>query len=413
MSGKSIIVFTSTYPYIAEGNAEASALSSLLPILSTVFDKVIVVPEISGTCTIPLPENIVVANDLGPKKNRRLLKIFYAAFSPRVYSEFINGAGGRSLGLLKNLVGYWGAARIVENWCTEAIRKYSLAKGTTVLYSFWYDANALGAAVFAKSRGYPVAAAAHGYDLFEFRHLHSAIPFRGLAMELIDAVYPDSKAGLRYLAEKYPNHASKLKAFMTGTVDPNFITSASADGGFRILSISRIYPVKRLHLILEAVQIFAKRFPARKIEWFHIGDGAELAEYRRISCLHGQNNLKIDFKGNLTDCQINELLRSNSVDVFVNFSSSEGTSAAIVEAMSVGIPVVASSVGGNTELLDGENGILLPPAAGAPELAEAFGYLLEHPEASEVFRRNSRKHWEQFYSASEIYSSLARHLYAL
>lgn len=92
---------------------------------------------------------------------------------------------------------------------------------------------------------------------------------------------------------------------------------------------------------------------------------------------------------------------------------SEGTSVAIMEAMSVGIPVIATAVGGNIELLEGENGILLPENSTATELAKAFEHFCENPKMVKVLRENSRKHWEKNYAAGKNYLLLAEHLAGL
>lgn len=68
-----------------------------------------------------------------------------------------------------------------------------------------------------------------------------------------------------------------------------------------------------------------------------------------------------------------------AADVYVNPSEVEGLPVAILEAMALGRPVVATGVGGVPELLtDGENGVLVP--AGYPKaLAEAINELLGSP----------------------------------
>jgi glycosyltransferase involved in cell wall biosynthesis len=49
------------------------------------------------------------------------------------------------------------------------------------------------------------------------------------------------------------------------------------------------------------------------------------------------------------------------LDVTVLPSSSESLSNAILESMAAGVPVIANRVGGNSELLAGDKGILIPP----------------------------------------------------
>lgn len=67
-------------------------------------------------------------------------------------------------------------------------------------------------------------------------------------------------------------------------------------------------------------------------------------------------------------------------DVFVNCSAFEGASNSLIEAMAAGIPVVATRVGGNTDLVtDDLNGVLVPP--GSPRaLGVALLRLLSSPE---------------------------------
>lgn len=61
----------------------------------------------------------------------------------------------------------------------------------------------------------------------------------------------------------------------------------------------------------------------------------------------------------------------NSLDVFVLPSFAEGTPKSIIEAMAHGVPVIATTVGGIADILDGESGILVPPGDSAA-LADAM-----------------------------------------
>ena len=76
---------------------------------------------------------------------------------------------------------------------------------------------------------------------------------------------------------------------------------------------------------------------------------------------------------------------TRGLNVFVLPSLAEGISNTLLEAMASGLPVVATNVGGNVELVvDGETGLLVPPASPGP-LAEAMADLLEHPDRALAF----------------------------
>jgi glycosyltransferase involved in cell wall biosynthesis len=69
-----------------------------------------------------------------------------------------------------------------------------------------------------------------------------------------------------------------------------------------------------------------------------------------------------------------------AMDVFVLPSHAEGMSNALMEAMAAARPVVATAVGGNTEVVvDGETGVLIPPADPAA-IADAIAALLRDPD---------------------------------
>jgi glycosyltransferase involved in cell wall biosynthesis len=87
---------------------------------------------------------------------------------------------------------------------------------------------------------------------------------------------------------------------------------------------------------------------------------------------------------------ISEILRE--VDIVVHPSLTEGLSNVILEAMAASVPVVATRVGGNPELVEhGHNGLLVA-AQNAAEIADAVSSLLDQPEMARSFgERDGRR----------------------
>ena len=87
-----------------------------------------------------------------------------------------------------------------------------------------------------------------------------------------------------------------------------------------------------------------------------------------------------------------------AADLFVLPSAAEGLSLALLEALACGLPVIATSVGGNPEVIRHlETGWLTPPDD-PPALTEAIVTLLEDEKLQSKLREKARAHAVQNYS---------------
>jgi sugar transferase (PEP-CTERM/EpsH1 system associated) len=93
-----------------------------------------------------------------------------------------------------------------------------------------------------------------------------------------------------------------------------------------------------------------------------------------------------------------------SLDLFVLPSLREGISNTILEAMASGLPVVATRVGGNPELVEERKTGLLIPSANSIALAEAIRSYLFHPEILSIHGQAGRKRAEDCFSLEKMVS---------
>jgi L-malate glycosyltransferase len=92
----------------------------------------------------------------------------------------------------------------------------------------------------------------------------------------------------------------------------------------------------------------------------------------------------------------------NAIDVFVLNSHSEGMSNTILEAMACSIPVVATLVGSNSELVaEGESGYLVPPDNHIA-LSQALVELAKYPELRRSMRKTARLQIERQFSIQRM-----------
>jgi sugar transferase (PEP-CTERM/EpsH1 system associated) len=139
------------------------------------------------------------------------------------------------------------------------------------------------------------------------------------------------------------------------------------ENAFVIGSVGRMAGVKNYPTLVDAfLRLIASPHPAhQRLRLLIVGDGPERAECLDMLTRAGASN-RAWLPGERTD--IAQLLRT--MDLFVLPSLAEGSSNTILEAMATGLPVVATAVGGNTELVHpGFTGILVPPRS--PDLMAA------------------------------------------
>ncbi|MFC0134193.1 sugar transferase [Massilia eurypsychrophila] len=185
------------------------------------------------------------------------------------------------------------------------------------------------------------------------------------------------------------------------------------DNAFVIGSVGRMVDVKNYPTLVEAfLRLIASPHPAhQRLRLLIVGDGPERAECLDMLTRAGASH-RAWLPGERTD--IAQLLRT--MDLFVLPSLAEGSSNTILEAMATGLPVVATAVGGNTELVHpGFTGILVPPRS--PDLmAAAIADYCRIPEMgarhgmrarSQVIARHSLPAMARGYLA--VYDSLLGH----
>jgi glycosyltransferase involved in cell wall biosynthesis len=142
-----------------------------------------------------------------------------------------------------------------------------------------------------------------------------------------------------------------------------------------VLSVGRLEPVKNHPMLLRALERLRERVGEAGLPIVRlVGEGPCLARYERMVAERGLS-WAVEFLGYRYDMP--ELTAAS--DVAVLTSVKEGIPRALMEAMAVGVPVVATDVKGSREVVvDGENGFLVP-LGDAAALADRLALLLERP----------------------------------
>jgi glycosyltransferase involved in cell wall biosynthesis len=169
---------------------------------------------------------------------------------------------------------------------------------------------------------------------------------------------------------------SKIEVSPLG-IDPSVFKPhpfRAAPETFEIVCIGRLVSVKAQHVLIDAVQALKKR--NRRVRLRLIGDGPDRLELERTVSERGLTD-QVIFEGWRNQQEILELYRE--ADIFALASFAEGVPVALMEAMAMQIPCVATRITGIPELIrDGIDGLLVAPS-NVEELTDALERLIEDP----------------------------------
>ena len=162
-------------------------------------------------------------------------------------------------------------------------------------------------------------------------------------------------------------------------------------GAFLIGSVGRLDPIKNYPLLIESFSSLIHIHP--QIFGIIAGDGPDMDSLRlRI------NSLGLEDRFILLGYRADARKIIQCLDLFILCSVSEGTSMALLEAMSAGVPVAVTEVGGNPEIvLRGETGWVVP-SGDQTGLTAAISEAVSDPATAQQYRSAAQKRYEANFS---------------
>lgn len=357
---KKLYFFSAAYPY---GTGQIWKENEI-EYLSKHFDKIVIIPLYYNNNNIPksVPSNVSYLKPiLGTNVPFEGKKDLFQIIDRRIF-YYLKDLFKRKAFLNKRKIINWLVAikrlkKILEH---SEIRRIIKSEDNKSFYYFYWGVGLADIVPFLnKNKDKKIIVRLHGFDLFEYRN-YGYIPFRSMLLKHSSLVLPCSNAGVEHLKYLYPKEKNKIQLQRLGTVTPfkpNYIYNRC-----RIVSVSRVIDLKRLELIIEALSFFKY-----EVEWTHIGDGPLLLNIKQKANLL-PDNIKVNFMGFLDSDELMKELALGGYKLFVNVSKYEGVPVSIMEAFAIGIPVIATDVGGTSEIVDDLVGALLSPDINSEEL---------------------------------------------
>jgi glycosyltransferase involved in cell wall biosynthesis len=223
----------------------------------------------------------------------------------------------------------------------------------------------------------------------------------GLVLPLVnrrfDGIIANSYQVREYVAKREKTPREKIEVIYNGVELP--VACAQAPKIFSkqpaecwIVIVASLNPVKRHDILINAISLLKNRLRKHQIRILVLGKGPLRGQLLEQVEREGVGDLFV-FQGAVNN--VSDFLQH--CDIGVLCSDREGLSNAILEYMVCGLPVIATDVGGNRELVDETNGFRIPPG-NAAALADALFELITDKNRCLELGRKSREKAERNFS---------------
>jgi glycosyltransferase involved in cell wall biosynthesis len=379
---KRIVLFTDTFPY--RGVTESTFISPELQSLSERFNEIILIPS----------QNKGNLFDLSEYKNVRVESSYALSIKVRsslslcrvVFSKIGLLSIMKECKYIKNRQQLFSLLRFIDKiqqfqkWLKLFIGKEKIDNSSTLFYTYWFHIETTALALHLKNQA-KIITRAHGYDVYDERVMFRSSYLRNETLKYLTAVFTASHHAQVYLQSKFPIYSSKIDTHYLGAIKKqDKLTLNHSNKIITFLSCARIHPVKRIPLMAELLIGLSSKLQDYKIQWIHIGNGDD----RHNICLSNKSiNLYIDFRGELPNEMVHRAYADEIIDWTVLTSESEGgCPITICESLSYGVPVIATQVGGVSEIVTDKNGILLSEN---PDVEELYSKIMPYLHERDLY----------------------------
>jgi glycosyltransferase involved in cell wall biosynthesis len=406
-----LVLLTKKYPF----DSGEEFIENEVPLLARTFHRIILIAtSVSDRAvqTRAVPENVEVHSLAASRILRAVLpRLALSALPPlpKIVTGSDREQAGQSFRRKLFCSFFLLKAKQVFQECGKLLSDTELEvyDGVT-FYSYWFYDTALAAADLKKEfalKNSRAVSRAHRYDLYADQNPAGFLPMREYLLQNLDKVYPCSLNGENYLIKHYPRFSGKIRTAYLGTQDRGLSPAHESDV-FHLVSCCHISPVKRVDLLAHSLTLL--KDSGLKLKWTHLGGGEGLDSLRNYA-KENLSFMEYSLEGEISNLRLMEFYKETPVDCFVNTSSSEGLPVSIMEAASFGIPVIATDVGGTSEIVTpNETGYLLPADFTPNELAGKIELFCRIPrERRQKMRRASRELWAENFCSEQNYARFA------
>lgn len=201
--------------------------------------------------------------------------------------------------------------------------------------------------------------------------------------------------------QQYPNMASRCETVLNGVL-PLEVSKPDLPEHIHLGHVGRFVALKSQHLLVEAVAKLSNSVQAMITLHFY-GTGPEQEKVKALA-----KQYESGFTTIFHDHESDRVKIYSSFDALVVTSETEGLSLAILEALACSMPVIASNVGGNPELVEHEHNGYLYEYGDTHTLGEYIHSLCNDITQRRQFGVNSRIKYDNGFSMSSCAENYAQ-----
>src|ERR1043165_3067371 len=287
----------------------------------------------------------------------------------------------------------------LERWIKELLRNSGAERGIIHFHNAWLSGVFLPLGCGEASHIRAVATV-HGVNAnFKCQPIRKRA-HRWMANRLIRyraALTSVDKRNLQRAEDLLKLSAQRFVVIPNGIADTTIRRKVRRDGSKELTvgHVGSIISAKGWQILVEAATQLRRKGYSIKVILAGRGEESELAGE-----MAQRTDGWLSFEGFVANPRETVMPR---LDALILMSEQEGLPMAIIEAMSIGLPIVATEVGGIPEaVINGENGLIIPRSVDA--LAETLERLLTEPELLRRFGIQCRNFFEQRFEISQVVS---------
>ncbi|ALS01635.1 hypothetical protein ATZ33_09710 [Enterococcus silesiacus] len=415
-NNKTLILLTNYFPFW-KGE---EYLESEINYLSETFEKVIIIPVMINKNmkqTRAVSSNVSILNVSTDHSLKGKIQMLIYNWNGSIKNEIKK----MPISFSKKLFEYYFQIRSLATWKIvkdEFEKEINLPINTSIyIYSYWFYLTSMVGIELKKhlvDKDYEVKkiiSRAHGYDVNENANFLNYLPSREYLLSNMDFVYPVSTFGENMLKMRVPNLKEKVAVRKLGVKSISNKFFQHENKKIYLVSCSTIRPLKNIEKIIDTLSLCEKR--GIDYKWIHLGSGKmsyekKIHKYAKKKLTEG----KYEFYGYVKNKDVMNVYKDKEVSLFINVSESEGTPVSVMEAFSMSLPVIASDVGGTSDIVkDGYNGILVDFQITPQDLLEKIIDLNNFSkEKYNEMSRNAFLTWQTMLSEEKNYQKFCQEL---